>query len=421
MKKSVIISVLIMMIFVYWSASVLNVSAEPTKITPFVSLKQESSDNILFSATHEDYDLITTASGGIDIKQKTEVLDADLNARLDQLLYRDFHDLNSLDKFFSGNVNYKKTERLGFGASAKYSEDSRQDRETDTTGLIVSGDRKTKRISLSSNYFFSELTRGEIKFGYGRVNIDRARNDEDNDDFSVDISFSKNLSKIFDNTTGLVNFSYLRYTDDLDTTLPGAVLTSFIFQKNKSDIYQFSTGFSKDITELYNIYCQVGASYARTNEKLRNRLALTSTGTYVGGTVSPEKTIDTFGGVIAAGVNYSGLYYDMGISISRDMRGASGTNGAVQRSSVAGNISGKLTDKFSLTFDSSLYLNQNKRDKQPDTDDLTFNIQPGFRYKFSNNFSFSCYYRYTSVNDREINTTSKRNMFYFVIKKGFEF
>jgi hypothetical protein len=147
---------------------------------------------------------------------------------------------------------------------------------------------------------------------------------------------------------------------------------------------------------------------------------LTGSGVVVGNSISPDQDDKTFGGVISAGLKYDGLYYDMGISFSQDMRGASGTNGAVQRSSVAGNIYGKLTDSFFITLDASCYLNRNERQNQTDTDELTFNIQPGFRYEISKDFTFSGFYRFTSVDNRQDNTISERNLIYFLIKKEFE-
>ena len=399
---------------------VFSVSAEPTKIVPFVSLKQEYSDNILFSDDNEKEDYITTLSGMIAVKQKTEVLNAGIQVRLDQLFYHDYDQLDSLDKFFSGNVNYRTTERLGLGATARYSENSRRDQDADTTGLLLSGDREESQFSLSSDYLFSEVTRGDITLGYGLVEVDEINNNEDDDNFKIDISFSKNLSQIFKNTTGILNLSYFRYSADIETTTPGGVITSTAFQEYITDIFQFSTGFSKNITELYSVYCQVGASYSLTDESLRTRNILTGSGVLVSDVISPEQEDDIWGGVLLAGLNYVGLYYDIGLSLSRDMRGASGTNGAVERTSVAGNIDGKLTDKFSFTLDASYYLNKNERNNQADTDELTLNIQPGFKYKFDHDFKLSCFYRYTSVENRQNNTSSERNLIYIVIKKEFE-
>ena len=400
--------------------AVFPVSADPTKILPMISLKQEYSDNILFSSSNEKEDFITTASGGLAIRHRTETVTAGLAAWLDQLLYQDFDELNTLNKRFSGNMDYRVTERLGVGASAQYNEDSRRDRDADTTGLLLSGDREATRFSLSSGYYFSEILKGDIRLDYGDVEIKESNRYEDNNDFRADITFSKNLSEIFRNTTGILNFNYLRYTADIEATTPGAIRTSTLFQEYVSDIFQFSTGVSKDITELYNIYGQVGASYARTNERLRSRSVLTSNGSVISDAWSPDQDGDILGGVLLAGVKYNGLYYDMGLSVSQDMRGASGTNGAVQRSSVAGNIIRKLTEKFSLTFEASVYLNQNDRKSQADTEELAVNIQPGFRYQLSDDLYLSGLYSFTSVENRQDGTTSERNLIYIVIRKEFE-
>lgn len=400
--------------------AVFPVSADPLKIMPVLSFKQEYSDNILFTENFEEEDFITTVSGGLDIEQKTERLDAGLNVRLDQLLYWDNNDLNSLDKYFSGDVKYKRTERLSMGGTALYSQDSRRDRDTDTTGLLVTGDREITRVSLLSDYVFSESTRGEITLGYGLVNIEDIHRTEDDDDFRVDISFSKNLFERFRNTTGILNLSYLRYTSDVETVSTGGGLTTTLFQKNDSDIFQFSTGFSKDITEIYNIYCLLGASYTLTDEGVRLQQKLSGTDIVLNDATTPEIEDDRWGGVISTGLKYDGLYYDMGLSLSQDMRGASGTNGVVQRTSLAGNIYGRVTDKFVLTLDASCYLNQNERKAQPDTDDFTINIQPGFRYKFSHDLILSGICRFTSVENREDSTTRERSLVYLVLRKEFE-
>jgi len=409
-----IIAVVILM------GGIFPVLADPFKVVPFVRLKQEFSDNIHFSSNNEKEDFITTLTGGLAVKQKKEVMETGLEARFDKLSYRDSDNLDSLDLFFSGNVNYRATERLGVGAKVQYSEDSRRDRESDTTGLLVSGDKDTKRFFLSSDYLFSETTKGDITLGYGLVKVEETGRIEDDDDFRVDISFSRNLSETYKNTTGLLNLSYLRYISEIETTTVGAILTGALFQENTSDIFQFSTGFSRDITELYNIYFLLGGSYSMTTEGLRTRQTLTGSGTLISEAVSADQDDDKWGGLVSMGLNYNGLYYDMGLSLSRDMQGATGTNGTVQRSSIAANIDRKLSDQFFLTLDASFHLNENERKNQADTEELTFNIQPGFRYEFVNDFTLSCFYRFTTVEDRQNKTNREQNIIYVVIKKEFE-
>jgi len=405
-------------------------SANTVEIKPILSLKMNYSDNILFSEGQVDTDLITTVSGGLAIRQKTEKMNANFEANLNQVLYQEFDELNSLDNTFSGAVNYRLTHRLGINASGRYRKDSQRDRETDTTGLLVSGDRISTNLSISTNYFFSETLQGDITLNLGAVETDESDQNEDNDQFGIDISFSKNLSQWFNNTTGLLNLNYLHYTSNVGSVTRGSVLTaggdvsliSSSHQKYASDIFQFSTGFSKELTSKYIIYCMAGASYTKIYETLTEQsIEATEEGTIQEWEPQHTDGKDTiWGGVLSSGINYTGFYYNMGLSLSQDIRGASGTNGAVQRSSVSGNIHRKVTDNLTLSVNASCYLNWNKRKTQSDTKDFTLNFQPGFKYKFTRDFILTGGYGFTYVRDMEDQTTRTRNMIYLIFQKEFE-
>jgi hypothetical protein len=388
-------------------------SAGPDKVQPYVSLKQEYSDNILFSSANEQEDFITTGTGGILLSRKDERTDAKLDAKLLRLLYWDNDQLDSTDGGILGSWKYKATERFGIGATAEYSKDSRRDKDTDTTGLVLSGDRERTDFSVSSDYLFSELSRGEVTGGYGTSKIDEINDDEDSNTISLNFAFTRNLSKTFANTTGLLNFSYLHYTSDVETIAPGLITTTS-YRDFASDVFQLYGGFSKDITELYNIYVQAGASYTDTTEGLRIRQDLG--GLVISDVRSADQSSGSLGGVLATGLRYDGLYYDVGLSVW----GSVGTNGTAERSSVSLEIDGKLTDEFFLTFDTSFYLNRNERKTLSDLDELSFNLQPGFRYKFTDTLTLTGAYRYTSVENRQNDSTSERNLVYFMLRKDFD-
>lgn len=390
---------------------VLPASSGPTSIKPFIALEQEYNDNIFFSNSSEDEDFITTVSGGLRIDQNTERVNATLDARLYHLWYWDFDDLDSLDGAANGDFHYRVTEKLGVGGSAEYSEDSRRDRDTTTTGLVVAGDRETKRASLSTDYWFSEITNGKVALGYGNIEIEDVNTDEDNDEYRVDLLFARNLSRISENTTGMINFNYLRYDADIESTNSGPPITTFV-QDNTSDVFQLTAGLSKDITELYNVYLHAGVSYTDTTEKLRTTVLSVVT--------DSEEDSSKWGWVLSTGVNYKGEYFDARISASRDVRGAVSTNGVVERSMISANVQRKISEKFVMTLDASVFYNENDRRLRSDTEELTFNIQPGFRYRILKGLTLSCNYKFTSIENRRTSTTSERNMVFFVLQKEFE-
>lgn len=390
------------------------VCAEQNKIIPYISVKQEYSDNVLFSSNNNEDDSITTAGAGVTFFRDMERVDTRLDAKLIQLLYLENDQLNSLDGSASGNWKYKFSEQAAFGVAASFRKDSRRDTDAETTGLILSGDKKEGNFSISSNYLFSETTQAEISFQYRFVELDEINEDEDDESFKLDLAFSKNLTGIFKNTMGLLNFSYMHYTADMRTIVPGSFVSRIYDQDSISDTVQLYTGFSRNITEVYNVYLQAGASYTEATEKQRTSLGfLTSDMNF------SDNTSSTLGGVLLAGLNYDGLYYNAGLSISHDIRGATGSDGSVERSAVSMDINRKISDKFSVTLDTSCYLNKNDRKTRTGIDKLTVNVRTGFIYKFSNTLSIQGHYRYTSVENRQNDTNIQRNLVYFVIKKSF--
>ena len=65
--------------------------SDPGKFVPFLSLKQEYSDNILFTSSNEEEDFITTATAGIVYSYDSERVDAKVQGRLLHLLYIMLH------------------------------------------------------------------------------------------------------------------------------------------------------------------------------------------------------------------------------------------------------------------------------------------------------------------------------------------
>jgi outer membrane protein assembly factor BamA len=414
-------SLALIIVLVLWSCAAL---ADPDSVTPFISINQQYSDNILFDEDQAEADWITAIVGGLTLERKTQRLDTSFTGRLKQRWYADNGELDSLDGFASGSVDYRLTERLSLGGTADYSKDSTRDRDTDTTGLKISGDREKYGFSVSSDYLISEKITAGIEVRYGNTEVEEDDELEENDSFNVTVSFSKDLSETFKNTTGLLNLSYLRYTADIDhqyppyLQYPGILVSTETSQEYTSDTFQVSAGFSRQLTEILDIYCLAGASFSQTDENTNSRTSLTQSGNLIRRTDVTDED-NTWGGVFSTGINYKGLKSSMGLALSRDMRGASGTNGVVQRTSLSGNVRHRLTEELSLSLKASCYLNENERTNREDTDDLTFNVQPGFRYRFTQTLFLSGYYRYTHLDDRIKDTQTERNLFSLTLKKEF--
>lgn len=391
-------------------------AARTDKFVPYVSVKQEYSDNIVFSRDNEEEDFITTGNAGMVYTHRDARVRAMADARLTRLAYWDNDQLDTTDGLIRGSWTYQVTERAGAGLEASFRNDSRRDQDLDATGLVLSGERDRTGVSGSADYRFSELTAGEITVGYTSTQVEETRQDEDYDNIQVDLAFTRNMSRTFKNTTGLFNVSYLRYSSKIDTTQPEPLFTTTVYQEYDSDVFQVTAGFSRDITELFSVYLQGGVSYTETTESRRTVL----TGLLNSDTTLPDQDEDNLGGVLSVGVNYAGLYWDVSLGGSHDVRGGSGTNGTVERTEVTLEVDRKVSEDFFLTFNTSGFLNRNDRTTTDDLDEFTINIQPGFRYEITDTWTLSGIYRYTSEEDLEEDFTRERNMVYMLIRKDFD-
>ncbi len=70
--------------------------SDPVTLMPVLTINQMYNDNINFSKSNEEHDLVTTASGNLYVKQKTQRLDASVGGGFDKIIYQRFNEYDSL-------------------------------------------------------------------------------------------------------------------------------------------------------------------------------------------------------------------------------------------------------------------------------------------------------------------------------------
>jgi len=404
---------------------------------PQIKLEQEYTDNILFVSEDPQKDYISTFSPAFSVKKKTPRIESDFKVGLDAIYYNDFSELNSVDKRSSASLGYKVTERLKLGGSAGYLEDSRSDREIDETGLIISGERKQMRGGLSGQYQLSEVTAVEFSSGYITEEI-KSSNNEDNDTLTAAISFSRDISKLIRNTTALFDISYMNYQSqspyvmaigygDLPDNLiiiidsqGGPVPTGFlqrIESESDYDIWNISTGFSRQLTERLSFFLKGGVSCVTSEEASNLSISAFDTILY-----DYESSFDggtQWGWLFFGGMGYGGLYDRIDINLSRDVKAASGQNGTTERSSVGLRYTRKITEKLNTNLSGTCYLNQSDRESRSDIDDLTFSSGAGMSYNLSKLWRGSLDWNYMRLEEREDDLLRDRNRVYVRVVRNF--
>jgi hypothetical protein len=380
----------------------------PTELVPRISIREEYNDNLLFTKDNKKKDLLTIASGGIRVERNLERLNANVDAGVKQLMFNRYDELDSTDKSVGAGLNYRVTERLTLGASGTWRADSIRGYDEDISGVSLNGDREVLNLSLSGGYNFSEIGRADISLDMERTDIQEPLEKERLEEKRFSLNYSHDLSRIWNNTTGLLGLNYVRYVSEIR----GLGGLGYL-QEYDSDIWQFTVGYSKELTELLSYYVQTGISYTDTRETVTQNTFF--------GPLSSRSGADSLGTVVVAGITYKTLYYDVALSFSHDVGGGSGTNGAVERTSAAVDLTGRLTEAFRATLNASWRLNQNDRNTGDDLDELTLTLQPGFRYEIGDDLYLSAGYRFISRENRRNDTLTEGNLVYFEVTRQFNY
>lgn len=388
--------------------------AGPTNLIPSLSIRQEYNNNITFSQNNAKEDSITIVTGSVLLRHKTQRIDAQTVLEIKKKIYQDYRELNDVDTVFSTGFDARLSERVSLGTELLISKDSLRGETAEAIGVALTGDRERHELSINNSYMISEISRLRVSLDFGDISIKEAGENEINENLNIGLQYDHNLSKIWENTTGLAGLNFQRYTSDIHDTDTGSVFFPETRTDYTSDVWQMTIGLSKQATELFNFYIQSGIGYSQTKE-IRTRTG----GGF--GTVTNSSTSDSFSGLLFAGLTYDGLYTDADLTISHDIRGSSGTNGTLERSSLSLDMSSRLTSDLWLRFQISGILNRNERTTSDDLDTLTITMAPGFRYQIDRELFISGGYRYTLIDDREDNTSKERNLFYLEIKKQLTF
>jgi len=372
--------------------------ADDFKLTPSVGVKGEYNDNLFFNTTNEDDDYITTIFGGLEVLNRTERLNLNLSAKLDGLIYADNDELNDVEQFYNAGIGYRITEHMGIKAGGGYSEDSRPDRDITTSGLVLTGViRKRWQGQVSGDVSLTEKTTADVSYAYLQDKFDNAEF-VDYRFNTTNLGFAHDFSEILPRLVGRVNAGYNHYTSD---------------DMNLENIYA-TVGFSRAITELFNILIDVGYRYSASEFKVPvfvpypPFLITTNDTEYDSG----------FNGEIVVG--YAGETTRADIGASQKLDPASGYNGTANRTSFVFNVRKRFAEKFSANLYATYYLNKADAGQLAVNaiDQATLSIRPGLSYEIIDHLVLTASYTFTQVKYKISDTEAKRNRVYVQLSYG---
>lgn len=348
------------------------------KLIPSITILEEYNDNIFMTAIDETDDVISTVSPGLELVEKTERLDASIKGLIDALAYSDNDELNAVDQRYFGRFRYMLTPLMGVSAEAQYIKDSRSDREIEESGLVLGTQtREREHYLIGGDWTLSEKTAVGINYSYDDENND----DPGSNDYYthvVGLGLTHNLSSLISRTVGRMNFGYGRYE----------------FTNSTVDSYSLTTGAERELSEIFSFLVDVGPRFTRTEYGTTNQLSEENWG--VAGNVS---------------LTYKGEVSDASLTLSEDVRPASGTNGTTERTALAFNVSRRFSEELRGSFLARYFRNKSDTDiiTVQETNQENYRIQPRLHYAFTKDITLEASYAYTFIKDKVADNDRERN------------
>ena len=363
----------------------LNAGADEFKVIPSVTLRGEYNDNVFFDEDNEDSDYIGKVSPGLEIIDRTERLNLNLNGRFHIIRYRDAGDLDAEDYDGRGAISYQFTPVFRGSASAAYVKDSSAGRDIDETGLVQSTDTR-RRQSYGAGFDYTLTEKASVDFSYAFDKSDFDNPDRDEEDFkshSAGAGFNYNLSSLLYETTGRLAAGYAHYD----------------YETSKTDYYYGTVGAMWRFSEIFSLKADVGARYTDTQFK---------------GADNNTK----WGGLGSAALTYHGEFTTADVSAGRDIQAASGRRGVVERTTFVLDVRHRFLEKLWLGVSAGYYLNESSADEfaAEKIDEETLRVRPYFNWGIHRYVSLEGAYEYVYVDDNTDNTDTDRNQVYLQVK-----
>ncbi len=398
-KKTILLFITLTLMFSYSKPRFL--SAGEVRFTPLINLSGEYSDNVFFTRTDKDEDLVFNISPGLELNYASELLDLTSFGMVRFIRYVSEDDLDREDYFLNLRGRYKLSERLQFLGRLNYRQDYTIESRTfdllDTNTIdtpIVDpeiergierflSERKRYNGFASLDYKLTELSTLNLGYNYLKTDYDL----KDNTDFEVND----------------VSLRYMRQLAGQRDRI-GARLTYNQRTSDVSDIDTYGTGliWYHYFTETISLYTDIGLRY--TEESFKN---------------SDEKD-DNWNGTAHLRLRRTGETNVMNIGLRQNLQTSStGTSANVSR--LYWNLRQTLSERFFLEVDGDFYVTRDDGDSFSDIDEVYFDIVPALRYLLTENHSVKLAYNYTIEHDRSLDKdrNKERNRVWIAFEFGF--
>ncbi|MEW6219559.1 MAG: outer membrane beta-barrel protein [Thermodesulfobacteriota bacterium] len=346
--------------------------------TPAVSFREEYNDNIFMDSTNLQDDVIITLSPGLTLVEQTERLEATLAGRLDLVDYAALDRLDAVDHDYSARTSYEVTPRCLVRAEAAYREDSRPDRDLETTGLILgTTSRERQTYTLGIDLAATELGTGSLTYTHNTVNF-RETAASDYTSNSLMPAASIRLDKYLPRTTGETALAATFYD------YPGIEIRNL----------SWTVGFSHELSERRRLAAAIGPRITETRiENIR-------------------LTEDNSGWVGRLIYSQWSEYAEVNLSLSQDITSGSDViAGATEQTALSADGRYHFGEDLWAGLTAAFHRNQSSANalSTGDIDRYTYRLRPRVSWDLSDTLSMDLSYVWVLHDNRDAGQESHRN------------
>jgi hypothetical protein len=180
--------------------------ADDVTIAPTLGVKQEYNDNLFYN-TDKTGDFMTTCAPGIDLRDRSERLDALLSTSVKGVRFWQNSRYSTVDYTLFANTRYRVAPRLEISATAEYDRFSGPSKEVGPAAIVINTVRRYHQYySFQNEYQITQKTSGSAGYAYTQ-----------NDYVTAPLQVTSTQSA----TPPVVNPPVPPTTTPPDTTLPG--------------------------------------------------------------------------------------------------------------------------------------------------------------------------------------------------------
>lgn len=194
---------------------ILPVEAQAAEVTlnPWLKVRGEYDDNVLFTRTVENDDYLATMSPGLELTYATSVMSLHTNLNVDVLRYLDETELNTENQRYAVDGTFGFVERLKLRAGLLYIDDTTLDSQLEETGVVgIRSDRKRFEGNGGLDFQITEVSQIRLDYTYLKTDYD-FRGYQDYSGHTVVLNFNHRLGTGKD--TLAVQPYYTEYDSDV--------------------------------------------------------------------------------------------------------------------------------------------------------------------------------------------------------------